>query len=196
MPDRPTSTLLIVDVQRDFCSGGALAVRNGDRVVPVLNHTLAQFGLAGLIYASRDWHPPATAHFKEHGGIWPVHRVAGTDGARFHPDVQLPPETIIVSKGEAPSTHGYSAFEGTTPSGDTLLEDLRRRGVIRLAVGGLATDYCVRQSVLDALKAGFEVAILTDAIAGVDVRPGDSARAIEEMTEAGALLTTADALTL
>ena len=195
MPDWPTSTLLIVDVQKDFCSGGALAVQNGDRVVPVLNRTLAQLGLAGLIYASRDWHPPVTVHFKEHGGVWPVHCVAGTDGARFHPDLQLPPETIIVTKGETPSTHGYSAFEGTTPSGETLLEDVRRRGLTHLVVGGLATDYCVRQSVLDALKAGFEVAILTDAIAGVDLQPGDSARAIEEMTEAGALLTTADAFT-
>ena len=193
MSDTPASALLIVDVQRDFCSGGALEVPNGDRVVPVLNRVVEALGPdRNPIYASRDWHPPVTTHFRKYGGIWPVHCVAGTEGARFHPDLRLPRDAIIVTTGEGPTSDGYSAFEGITPTGGTLLEDLRSHGVSHLYVGGLATDYCVRYSVLDALKAGLQVTILTDAIAGVDVQPGDSARAIEEMTEAGAKLTTSD----
>ena len=193
MSNKPASALLIIDVQRDFCSGGALEVPNGDRVAPVLNRVVEELGPdRGLIYASRDWHPPITTHFQKYGGTWPIHCVAGTEGARFHPDLRLPPDAIIVTKGEAPSSHGYSAFEGQTPTAETLLEDLRRHWVTHLYVGGLATDYCVRHSVLDALKAGLQVTILTDAIAGVDVQPGDSARAIQEMTEAGAELTTSD----
>ena len=193
MSDKPASALLIVDVQRDFCSGGALEVPNGDRVVPVLNRFVKALNLnRGLIYASRDWHPPITGHFREHGGIWPIHCVAGTDGARFHPDLRLPRDAIIVSKGEGPTSDGYSAFEGNTPTGSSLLEDLRSHGVSHLYVGGLATDYCVRHSALDALKGGLQVTVLTDAIAGVDVQPGDSSRAIEEMMEAGAKLATVD----
>lgn len=179
--------LLIVDVQKDFCLGGALAVPNGDRVVEPLNRYIAGAAARGWpIYASRDWHPPITSHFQPHGGQWPPHCVQDSEGARFHDALRLPSSAVIVSKGQFPDRHGYSALEGVTPDGRTLLDDLRARGVTHLYVGGLATDYCVRQSVLDARKAGLSVTVLADAIAGVDVTPGDSARAIAEMTEAGA----------
>jgi nicotinamidase/pyrazinamidase len=138
------------------------------------------------VYASRDWHPPVTAHFQEHGGPWPVHCVRDTAGAQFHPDLRLPPGAILISKGVDPAAHGYSAFEGTTPEGVALAEDLRRRGVGHLIIGGIATDYCVKQSVLDARRHGLEVTVLRDGIAGVDVTAGDAARAIEEMKGAGA----------
>lgn len=189
------SALLVVDVQKDFCSGGALPVPDGDRVVPPLNRLISRLERRQVpMYASRDWHPAESSHFKVHGGIWPVHCVANSDGARFQSALQLSPGTIIVSKGQQPSTHGYSAFDGVTTEGRSLLDDLKRQGVTHLYVGGLATDYCVRHSVLDALRAGFAVTLLTDAIAGVDVNPGDSTRALEEMKAAGATLTTTENL--
>ena len=182
-----SAALLIVDVQRDFCPGGALAVPNGDRVAIVLNSHIQDAMARGMpIYASRDWHPSVTSHFKEYGGEWPVHCVQETAGAQFHPDLRLPASTIIVSKGENPERPGYSAFEGLTQEGKTLFSDLAERRIDHLYVGGLATDYCVRASVLDALKSGLTVTVVEDAIAGVDVRPGDSARAITEMRDAGA----------
>ena len=182
-----SAALLIVDVQQDFCPGGALAVPSGDRVVTVLNRYILDAIARGLpIYASRDWHPAVTRHFAPYGGEWPVHCVQDTAGAQFHPDLQLPASTLIVSKGENPERSGYSAFEGRTQEGKTLRQDLRDRHVDHLYVGGLATDYCVRASVLDALKSGLKVTVLKDAIAGVDVQPGDSARAITEMRDAGA----------
>jgi nicotinamidase/pyrazinamidase len=186
MTNARNSAVLLVDVQNDFCPGGALPVPDGNRVVPVLNAAVEQAVRQGLpIYASRDWHPPVTSHFKEHGGSWPVHCVRDSPGARFHPGLRLPPEAIVVTKGVDPASHGYSAFDGTIPGGVPLGEDLRRRGITHLIVGGLATDYCVKQSVLDARRQGFEVTVLQDAIAGVDVSPGDSARAVEEMRTAG-----------
>lgn len=189
----PNSALLIVDVQNDFCPGGALAVPNGDRVVPVLNRVIGSLGARQVpIYASRDWHPPETRHFKTRGGPWPPHCVAGTEGARFHPDLRLPAEATILSKGTEPASDGYSAFEGRTPAGTTLADELGRRGVRHLYVGGLATDYCVKHSVLDALKAGLRVSVLTDAVAGVNVQPGEAERALEEMQAAGARLIGAD----
>jgi nicotinamidase/pyrazinamidase len=181
------SALLLVDVQNDFCTGGALAVPNSEQVVAALNrHIAAAEGRGIPVYASRDWHPAKTRHFKAHGGPWPVHCVQNTSGAAFHPALRLPAATIIVTKGARDDDHGYSAFEGTTATGDTLAADLRRRGVTRLYVGGLATDYCVRASVLDALDAGLQVTVLGDAIAGVDVNAGDSERARAEMRARGA----------
>jgi nicotinamidase/pyrazinamidase len=183
------SALLVVDVQRDFCPGGALAVPEGDRVVPVLNRRIAEATARGWpVYASRDWHPAVTSHFKAYGGEWPPHCVQDTEGASFHPDLRLPDSAIVISKGEAPERPGYSAFEGRTPDGRTLLEDLRARGIDHLYVGGIATDYCVRHSVLDALRSGIAVTLLEDAVAGVELQPGDSTRAIEEMQRAGAEL--------
>ena len=185
------SALLIVDVQKDFCPGGALAVPDGDRVVPVLNDYLARACERGMpIYASRDWHPTVTSHFKAQGGEWPPHCVQLTDGASFHADLRLPPSTVVVTKGQDSDSPGYSALEGLTPEGQTLLAALHERQIGHLYVGGLATDYCVSQSVLDARRAGFDVTVLGDAIAGVDVRPGDSARALERMREAGAAVAT------
>jgi len=181
------SALLIVDVQNDFCPGGALPVPHGDRVVPVLNRYVGDAVEHGMpVYASRDWHPAVTRHFKEYGGEWPPHCVQNTDGGRFHADLQLPDSAIVVSKGQDPDKPGYSALEGYTVDGKTLLADLRARQVDHLYVGGLATDYCVKQSVLDALAAGLKVTVLRDAIAGIDAQPGDADRAIARMREAGA----------
>jgi nicotinamidase/pyrazinamidase len=181
------SALLVIDVQNDFCPGGSLAVPDGDRVLPALNRHLARAIDAGeTVYASRDWHPAVTRHFQDYGGEWPQHCVQGTAGAAFHPALQLPDSVVVVTKGEDPDQPGYSAFEGRTPDGRAFLDDLRARGIDHLSIGGLATDYCVRHSVLDARRLGFAVTVLADAVAGVDVRPGDSAKAIAEMREAGA----------
>lgn len=191
------AALLIVDVQNDFCPGGALAVPEGDQVIPVLNDYAERFHRAGLpVYASRDWHPPETRHFQEHGGPWPPHCVRNTAGAEFHPELRLPEGTTVISKGTSQGDHGYSAFEGTTDRGERLEERLAREGVKRLYVGGLATDYCVRASALDALKRGYAVTLLADAIRGVDVNPGDSERAIEELRQAGAEVATRDTVRL
>lgn len=191
MSNHARSALLVVDVQRDFCLGGALAVPDGDRVVPVLNRCLADAMHRGVpIYASRDWHPVATIHFKAYGGEWPPHCVQQTDGARFHQDLRLPPSTIVITKGDDPRLQGYSAFEGHTPDGRSLVDDLRERRIDRLYVGGLATDYCVLESVLDARRAGLRIAVLQDAVAGIDVRPGDADRAFAQMRDAGGELTT------
>jgi nicotinamidase/pyrazinamidase len=182
-----STALLIVDVQNDFCPGGALAVPDGSRIIPVLNTVIERIGeRGGQIYASRDWHPPDTMHFKMSGGPWPPHCVAGTPGAAFHPDLRLPESTVFVSKGQDRGDHGYSAFEGTTEDGHPLEDALRDKGVTDLVVGGLATDYCVRASVLDARRAGFGVRLVADAIAGLD--RDDERLAIEEMQEAGAVL--------
>jgi nicotinamidase/pyrazinamidase len=184
----PHSALLVVDVQNDFCVGGALAVENSAHVVAALNRHLAEFARAGAtIYASRDWHPLQTSHFDTHGGPWPVHCVQETAGARFHPDLRLPPGTIVLSKGTDPAHAGYSAFEGTTPDGRRFLADLQERHIDHLYIGGLATDYCVRHSVLDALGAGLAVTVFADAVAGVD--PRGSAQALDEMRQRGAVVT-------
>jgi nicotinamidase/pyrazinamidase len=195
MRDSATEALLIVDVQNDFCAGGALAVPEGDAVVPVVNR-LAR-GVAargGLVFASRDWHPRQTTHFSAMGGPWPVHCVAGTPGAQFHPGLQLPDGTLVVTKGEDPGDHGYSAFEGSLPDGVPLEAALRARGVERLLVAGLATDYCVKHSALDALGAGFAVTVVEDAVRGVEVHPGDTRDALDALRAAGAGLATSTEL--
>lgn len=187
--------LLIVDVQRDFCPGGALAVPEGDRVVPVVNRYVARFrGDGHPVFASRDWHPPETRHFESGGGPWPPHCVAGTEGAAFHPDLDLPEHAIVVSKGTDPEDDGYSAFEAETEDGASLETALRARDVDRLFVAGLATDYCVRATVLDAAERGLRPVLLLDAIEGIDVQAGDQARALDDMLRAGA--TTATLATL
>ena len=185
MRDGDRTALLVVDVQNDFCHGGALAVPDGDRVVDALNQYIDYAVVQGVpVYASRDWHPAVTRHFKSRGGPWPAHCVQGSDGARFHPDLHLPSTAIVITKGESRDSAGYSAFEGRTPAGKPFLADLRERGINRLVVGGLATDYCVKHSVLDALSAGLQVTILEDAIAGVD--PEDSNSALSQMRDRGA----------
>jgi nicotinamidase/pyrazinamidase len=178
--------LVIVDVQNDFCPGGALAVAGGDEVVPVLNRYIEKFEKADLpIFATRDWHPEKTRHFKAYGGQWPPHCVQGSKGAEFRSDLRLPKGAVIVTTGADPNEDGYSGFDGRGDGG-TLEEILRRAGVERIFVGGLATDYCVKETVLDGLKRGFNVVWLEDASRGVDVSAGDSARAAAEMTARGA----------
>jgi nicotinamidase/pyrazinamidase len=191
------SALLIVDVQNDFCPGGALAVREGDQVVPLLNAYAERFlALSRPVYASRDWHPRQSKHFAEFGGPWPVHCVQRTEGARFHPDLVLPAPENILSKGTDAADDGYSAFEGRFPDGSTFEERLSRDRVDHLFIGGLATDYCVLQSALDAAKSGRRVTLLLDAVRGVEVHPGDSAQAIADMALAGIDTATLDALEL
>jgi nicotinamidase/pyrazinamidase len=191
MSIRSAPALLIVDVQHDFCPGGALPVREGDRVVPVLRQAAQRFTALGLpVYASRDWHPADSTHFAGNGGTWPVHCVQGTPGARLREDLELPSSTMIVTKGRTRHDDGYSAVVGEVTGRGSLLEDLQARGVTHLYVGGLATDYCVKHSVLDALGQGYAVTVLTDAIRAVDVTPGDGERALAEMIEAGARLAT------
>lgn len=193
MPEN-RAALLIVDVQNDFCPGGALAVAGGDRVVAPLSGLARQFRARGLpVFASRDWHPSDSRHFRAGGGTWPVHCVAGTAGAAFHPDLELPPGTLVLSKGTGPGQEGYSVFdEGLTDARTTLADELGKAKITRIYVGGLATDYCVRGAVLGGLGEGLAVTVLTDAIAAVDVRPGDGERALEEMRRAGAAFTTTD----
>ena len=173
--------LIVVDVQNDFCPGGALAVERGDEVIAPLNRLIGEFlGRGEPVYQSRDWHPARTRHFADHGGTWPAHCVQGTRGAEFHPDLLADPRVHVVSKGLG-DEDSYSAFDGTT-----LAEDLRRRGVEEVWVGGLATDYCVKQTVLDALREGFRVRALSGAMRAVNLRPGDDERALAEMRAAGA----------
>lgn len=178
--------LLIVDVQNDFCPGGALAVAQGDQVVPVLNRLAARAGALGLpVYASRDWHPIDSKHFAANGGPWPTHCVAGTAGARLHPDLALPSGAMIVTKGTTRDEHGYSAFDGQVAGRGTLLADLRSRGVDHVIVGGLATDYCVRASALDARRHGLGVTVVEDGVRAVNLVEGAGNRALDEMREAG-----------
>jgi len=185
----PGSALVIVDVQNDFCPGGALPVAGGDEVVPVLNRYVEAFTAAGrLVVADRDWHPSETTHFVQYGGAWPAHCVQGTPGAEYHPDLRLTPETVHVLKGMGANEDAYSAFQGRDADGRVLGTLLADHGVRKLYVGGLATDYCVRATVLDGLKAGFEIVLLGDACRGVNVQPGDDERAVEEMRAAGAVL--------
>lgn len=193
--DPSRDALVIVDVQKDFCPGGALPVPAGDEVAPVLSAYAARFAAAGApVFATRDWHPERTRHFQSGGGLWPPHCVQNTPGAAFHPALVLPPETVVVSKGMDPEQDAYSAFQAETADGMPFAAALGERGVGRLFVGGLATDYCVKATVLDALKEGFEVVVLTDAVRAVDVKPGDSERALADMRAAGAAFATLDDL--
>ena len=180
--------LLIVDMQKDFCPGGSLAVKDCSKVIKNINTYIEKFKEKGLpIFASRDWHPAESSHFKKFGGKWPEHCIQNTEGAEFHPDLNLPPETIIISKGIYEGEDGYSAFEGRDDKGrllDTILKDIE---VKELYICGLATDYCVKSSSLDAIN-DYKVFLLEDAIEGVDVNYGDSQKAINEMKKKGITL--------
>jgi nicotinamidase/pyrazinamidase len=183
-PGAPGDALIVVDVQNDFLPGGRLAVPDGAAVVAPLNAWLRRFATAGCTtVASRDWHPPDHCSFATRGGPWPVHCVAGTDGAALAAGLELPDRCLIVDKGTRPAEEAYSAFSGTA-----LAARLAAAGVRRLWVGGLATDYCVAATVRDALKHGLEVVVLTDAVRGVDLEPGDSARTLAELRAEGATL--------
>jgi nicotinamidase/pyrazinamidase len=187
--------LLIVDVQNDFCPGGALQVPDGDRVIEPINRVVDLFVVEGApILASRDWHLPVTRHFRDYGGAWPVHCIRETIGAAFHPRLRLPEGTLILSKGVNPEMDGYSAFEGVTGDGRTLRSILEDTGIDHIFLAGLATDYCILFTAREALKTGIAVTVLTDAVAGVDVTPGDSARALDELRCAGASLVSVEEL--
>jgi len=184
--------LIVVDVQRDFCPGGALPVAHGDRVVSVINRYIRMFASKALpVFATRDWHPENHVSFKSCGGAWPPHCVRETEGAEFHPELKLSGSVKIISKATTINKEAYSGFHGTR-----LEAVLKKLKVRRVFVGGLATDYCVKHTVLDALKAGFTVFFLTDASKAVDVNPDDGKKAIEEMLKAGALGITINEISL
>lgn len=181
MTDAKKRALIIVDVQNDFCPGGTLAVAHGDEVIGPLNQLATEFLERGEpVFKSRDWHTPSTKHFADYGGAWPIHCVENTKGAEFHPALIDDVHIRIISKGLG-DEDCYSAFDGT----DLALQ-LKRLGIEEVWVGGLATDYCVKNTVLDGLKNGFNVKALEAAMRPVEVNPGDGARAIEEMRAAGA----------
>ena len=181
METNPKQALIVVDVQNDFCPGGTLAVAHGDEVVEPLNKLIDEFLERGdPVYKTRDWHPPMTKHFQAYGGTWPDHCVQNTPGAEFHPALRDDPRIEVISKGLG-DTDCYSAFD------ETDLEDrMRDQKVEEVVVGGLATDYCVKNTVLDAVKHGFKVKAVENAMRAVDIQPGDGERAIEEMRSAGA----------
>jgi nicotinamidase/pyrazinamidase len=181
---RRTDALIIVDVQNDFCPGGALPIEEGDRVVPVLNRWIEVAGESGArIVASRDWHPADHISFRERGGPWPAHCVQNTRGAELRSDLTLPENVLLLSKGTTPDRDDYSDFEMTG-----LADELKKNGVRRVWVGGLAQDVCVRATVLDALKEGFEVHLIKDATRPVNAVPGAGPRALEEMRAAGCVI--------
>jgi len=172
--------LLIVDFQNDFTPGGALGVAEGDTIAPRINE-LAADPRFELVVATRDWHPLDHGSFAERGGPWPVHCVQDTEGAELHPALERALVDVVLDKGQDPETEGYSGFQATP-----LAELLRERGIDKVTIVGLATDYCVKNTALDALREGFEVTVAGDAVRGVNVEEGDSERALEEMRAAGA----------
>jgi len=174
--------LIVVDFQNDFTPGGALAVPGGDEIAARIAELLESGGFDFTV-ATRDWHPPDHGSFRERGGQWPVHCVAGTAGAELHASLPVDRVDVIVDKGQDPAADGYSAFEGTG-----LERILRERGVDELTVCGLATDYCVKNTALDALRAGFRVRIDTRGVRGVDLHPGDSDTALDALRAAGAVV--------
>jgi nicotinamidase-related amidase len=171
--------LVIVDFQNDFTPGGALAVPHGDEIAGRLN-ALIDSGEFDLVVATRDWHPPDHGSFAARGGPWPEHCVAGTHGAQLHAALDAERVDVIVDKGRDPATEGYSGFDGTD-----LASLLRERGIDRVTVAGLATDYCVRATALDALREGFAVTLDSVASRGIDAQPGDVERALDEVRAAG-----------
>ncbi|HOD50807.1 MAG TPA: nicotinamidase [Candidatus Hydrogenedentes bacterium] len=183
-----TDALIVVDIQKDFCRGGALAVEDGDAVVPVLNRLIPKFG---CVVFTRDWHPVNHCSFDDEPRFedksWPPHCVADTPGAEFHKDLKLPSHAIVINTATEPDEEAYSGFHGTE-----LKERLNERGVARVFVGGLATDYCVKYTVLDAIREGFEVVLVEDACRGIDIPRGTAAEALAEMRQTGAVLVRAE----
>ena len=187
MSTQSKQALIVVDVQNDFCPGGTLAVAHGDEVVAPLNALIDEFLERGApVYKSRDWHPPQTKHFQAYGGTWPVHCVQNTRGAEFHPQLKDDPRIRVISKGLG-DTDCYSAFDETD-----LAAQLHDQGVEELIVGGLATDYCVKETALAGLKEGFKVKAVENAMRPVELNPGDGERAIREMRAAGAEIVSTD----
>jgi nicotinamidase/pyrazinamidase len=184
----PSDALIIVDVQNDFCPGGALPVPKGDEVVDPINSIIPLFS---FVVATQDWHPNNHISFRDRGGPWPPHCVAGTWGAELHPRLRAEGISEFVKKGDDPDKEAYSGFDGTG-----LADILRSKGVERVFVCGLATDYCVKATALDAIRNGFKTYVVVDAVRAVDVNPGDGERALEEMRMAGAILLNSEEISI
>lgn len=188
--------LLVIDIQNCFLPGGALGVPGGDEVVAPLNRAIAAFTRRGLpVFVSRDWHPANHCSFVEQGGPWPPHCVQHTEGAAFAANLRIPEGAVVISKATDPGVEEYSDMAGRDPEGNPFDGLLRKGGVRRLFVGGLATDYCVLYTVRDALDLGYEVYLLGDAVRAVEVNRGDGEKAVAEMREKGAILITTGMLT-
>jgi len=178
--------LIIVDMQRDFMPGGALPVPEADTIVPIINRYIQIFESRGAtVVATRDWHPVNHISFTTRGGPWPPHCIQGTSGAEFHPDLALPENSIVVSKATDPDKEAYSGFDGTD-----LNSILRERGVKRIFVCGVATNYCVKATAIDGVKLGYTVIVLLDAVKGIDIPPGSVDKALNEMLDMGIILAT------
>jgi nicotinamidase/pyrazinamidase len=184
-PSKPLGSrdaLILVDVQQDFCPGGSLPIEQGHDVVPILNRWIEDAVQAGApVFASRDWHPAEHRSFHASGGPWPAHCIQDTQGAAFHPDLRLPADAITITKGHHPYKDQYSAFDDTD-----LVDALRQRGIERVWIGGLAQDVCVRATALDAVRAGFETHIISEATRPVTEEGGR--KALAEMRQAGVLI--------
>lgn len=188
----PSTALIVVDVQNDFASPeGNLPVPGGESVIPFINEQISDALRAGAVVVyTQDWHPETTPHFEKDGGIWPVHCVAGTSGAEFHPDLDVVDEAVVIKKGVG-GEDGYSAFNIRDPesgqvSATGLTNQLRGRGVNGIAVLGLALDYCVKETAIDSVTDGFETTLLADGTSAVNLRPGDGSRAVAEIAMSGA----------
>ncbi|MFN3995157.1 MAG: bifunctional nicotinamidase/pyrazinamidase [bacterium] len=184
------SALIVVDMQNDFLPGGSLEVPNSDTIIPIINEYIKFFEKKGkVVVFTRDWHPENHVSFKENGGIWPKHCVQNTKGAEFHPDMYIPKESIIISKAYEPNIEAYSGFENTN-----LHQELQNRNIKNVYVCGVATDYCVLNTVLSAVELGYKVYLLIDAIKGVDLKPNDSEEAIKTMISKGVEILVLDEL--
>ena len=193
MHKQTMKALLIVDVQNDFCKAGSLEVPDADSIIPFLNNYIALFEARRLpVFFSRDWHPETTEHFKQFGGQWPVHCVKDTFGAQFHPQLQLPKEAVIISKGTGPEEKSYSAFFAKDDQGNDFISLLKRINVEELYIGGLATDFCVKSSALDAVNSGFVTYLLIDATKAVTEK--GYKEAVDEMCRHAVTLMTFEVL--
>jgi len=187
--------LIVVDLQNDFLPGGALAVPEGDRIILPLNDIIQKFRNENLpLFFTRDWHPPHHSSFLESGGSWPVHCVKDTKGAAFASSLNVPDGAVIISKALEPDTDEYSGLKGFDGDGNRLDEILKRENIRRIVIGGLATDYCVLNTVLNALDLGCDVYVLTDAVRAVNVKPDDGSRAFQDMTERGTRFLTSESI--
>lgn len=185
------AAFILVDIQNDFCPGGALAVGDGDAVVKVVNRLMPHFA---LVVSTLDWHPANHISFREQGGPWPPHCVQNTFGAQLHPALRIELIDHTFRKATTADRDAYSEFEGIDENHHSLDEDLKSRGVRRVYLAGLATDYCVRATALDALRLGYETYIVTDGVRAVNVQPEDGAKALSEMQAQGAHLITSESL--
>ena len=183
------AALILVDIQNDFCPGGALAVNEGDQIVPAVNRLIPEFP---LVISTQDWHPENHISFKEQGGPWPPHCVQGTRGAELHSNLKTDTISHYLRKASSPDKDDYSEFAGKDDRGRSLDEVLRSHGVKKLYAVGLATDYCVLETVIDGLRRGYEVYAVTDAMRAVNVNPADGEAALQKMADSGAHLVTSD----